>query len=178
MDQPILNFESEEERRQYKRAQRREYQREYQREYRRRQWERLTDDQREEERRRQSEAQRQRNARCRAEVTIQELEFLNREEANIITNSRQRASQQVSHIERDQRQQVDSHSSGQYNQPSNQNIELHLQNESSRSIERVAETPRPRSQFENNLGAKGDAQNRQNTNGMIRADFQRFRMQF
>ncbi|XP_059070553.1 uncharacterized protein LOC131860191 [Cryptomeria japonica] len=117
MDQPILNFESEEERRQYQRAQRREYQREYQREYRRRQRERLTDDQREEERRRQSEARRQRNAR-RAE------------------------------------------------------------NESSRSIERVAETPRPRSQFENNLGAEGDAQNRQNTNGIIRADFQRFQMQF
>ena len=74
-----MNFQSDQERRQYQLEQRRAYQREYQREYRRRRREQMTEAEREEERRRNNEVKRLNYARRRAELPLQELELENRD---------------------------------------------------------------------------------------------------
>ena len=99
------NFQSDEERRQYQIQQQRVYKREYQREYQRCQREKMIEDQRQDERR-SNELQRQNYARRMTQLSVEELEFENRDQQNSYRSCRQRTSDGVSYSEIQGRHQV------------------------------------------------------------------------
>jgi hypothetical protein len=128
---------------------------------------------REEERRRNNEVRRLNYARRRAELPLQELELENRDRI-----TRQRTSDEVSHFETQGRHEVDFESSERYNQALPAFVEMSHQNENSRTIERVPETPHPASQNMINLGGQGNRENIQNPTEFLQDNFYTFQMQF
>jgi len=112
----------------------------------------MTDVQREEQRRIHNEA----NIQRRAEVTVQELESQNRDEANVVRNSHQQTFEQLSHYEREEMNTLNIQSSLSYNNPTNGNIELNLENKNSRSIEHVPAKHQNATEDEMNLSIEGN----------------------
>ena len=104
------------------------------------------------------------------------MESETRDQQNSNRSCRQRTSDAISHSKIQARDQVDLQFSERHNQPLTTNMELDLQNEVSRTIECVPETPHHTTQVAINLARQANVENTQNPNGNLHDNFYRFQM--